>query len=183
MNPPTICRTFTLFALAPVCAAIALAQSPTSTEPILISPYNTWQVAQQVGSSKGKLLVVTFDQPDRRQTCRIQSFTPDKLVCSRAIGGPRTYLPNQVVALILPGDGALKLKLMLGLNGGIGAAIWGTVVLAAACPACAVATGVAALLLFCAAGAIGMADDQPNRLLYLAPGQKLSRKIGYVEAR
>jgi len=28
-----------------------------------------------------------------------------------------------------------------------------------------------------------MADDQPNRLLYLAPGQKLSRKIGYVESR
>jgi hypothetical protein len=118
-----------------------------------------------------------------RQTCRVQSFTNDKLVCSRAIGGPRTHLPKQVAALILPGDGSLKLKLMLGLNGGSGAAIWGTVVLAAACPACAVATGVVALVLFCAAGAIGMGDDQPDRLLYLAPGQTLSRKLGYVGSR
>ena len=95
----------------------------------------------------------------------------DKLVCSRAIGGPRTYLPKQVVALILPGDSDLKLRLVLGLNGGLAAAIWGTVVLAASCPVCAVATGVVALLLFGAAGAVLMGDDQPDHVLYLAPGQ------------
>jgi hypothetical protein len=182
MQLRTIRHIFTLFALALVCATVSRAQSPTSTGALLVPPYNTWQVAQQVGSSKGKLFVVTLDQPNRRQTCRIQSFTRDKLVCSRALGGPRTYLPQQVVALILPGDGALKLRLMLGLNGGLGAAIWGTVVLAAACPACAVATGIAAFFCFGAAGAIGMGDDQPDRLLYLAPGQQLSGKLGFVQS-
>jgi hypothetical protein len=182
MQLRTIRHIFTLFALALVCATVTRAQSPTSTGALLVPPYNTWQVAQQVGSSKGKLFVVTLDQPNRRQTCRIQSFTRDKLVCSRALGGPRTYLPQQVVALILPGDGALKLRLMLGLNGGLGAAIWGTVVLAAACPACAVATGIAAFFCFGAAGAIGMGDDQPDRLLYLAPGQQLSGKLGFVQS-
>jgi hypothetical protein len=188
MHPRTICRVFTPFALALVCAATVLAQSPASSETFNIpagntAAANTWQVAQQVGPTKGKLFVVTLDRPNRRQACRILFFTPEKLVCSRALGGPRTYLPQQVVALILPGDGALKLRLMLGLNGGLGAAIWGTVVLAAACPACAVATGIAAFFCFGAAGAIGMGDDQPDRLLYLARGQKLSRRLGYVESR
>ena len=183
MPQRTVRPILTLLALALVSATAGFAQSPTSSGPLLAPPYNTWQVAQQVGSSKGKLFVVTLDQPTRRQACRVRSFTRDKLVCSRAIGGPRTYLPQQVVALILPGDGALKLRVMLGLNAGIGGAIWGTVALAAACPACAVATGIVALVLFCAAGAIGMGDEQSDRLLYLAPSQQLSRKLGYVESQ
>jgi hypothetical protein len=135
-----------------------------------------------VGSSKYKLLVVTVDQPHRRQACRIQSFTLDKLVCARAIGSPRTYLPQQVVALILPGDEGLRLPFVLGLNVGAGAAIWGTVVLAATCPARAVVTGIAALLILGAAGAVLMADDQPERLLYLAPGQQLTGTLGHVQS-
>ena len=71
--------------------------------------------------------------------------------------------------------------MVLGLNGGLGAAIWGAVVLAATCPVCAVATGIAAYFFFGAAGAILIGDDQPDRLLYLAPGQELSRKLGYVQ--
>jgi hypothetical protein len=171
-----------LFALALVSATIALAQSSTSSEAPVIPTRNNWQIAQSVGSSKGKLFVVTLDQPTRKQTCRIQSFTADKLVCSRATGGPRTYLPQQVVALILPGDNALKLRLMLGFNGGLAVAIWGTVVLAATCPACAVATGIVALLFFGAAGAVLIGGDEPNRLLYLAPGQQLSDKLGFVQS-
>jgi hypothetical protein len=184
MPQQKIRRIFTLFALALVCATAGLAQSPASSEilTIPISTHSSWQAAQLESPAKGKLFVVTLDQPNRRQTCRIQSFSADKLVCSRAVGAPRTYLPQQVVALILPGDGALKLRLLVGLNVGSGAAIWGAVVLAAACPACAVATGIAALLLLCAAGAIGMGDDQPDRLLYLAPGQKLSGKLGHVQS-
>ena len=116
------------------------------------------------------------------QTCHIQSFTIDKLVCSRAIGGSRTYLPQQIVALILPGDGALKLRLVLGFNGGLAAAILGTVVLVATCPVCAVAAGIAALFFFGAAGAVLIGDDQPNHLLYLAPGQQLSGKLGFVQS-
>jgi hypothetical protein len=178
----TIRSILTLFVVAIVSSTVVLAQSSTSTIEIpTISTKNSWPAAQSVGSPKGKLFVVTADQPQRRQPCRIQSFTLDKLVCSRVIGGPRTYLPQQVLALILPGDDGIRLRLVFGLNGGLGAAIWGTVVLAAACPACAVATGIAALLFFSAAGAVLYVDDQPNRLLYLAPGQQLSRKLGYVE--
>lgn len=171
-----------LFALALVSATIVLAQSPNSSEVPVIPTRNNWQIAQSVGSSKGKLFVVTADQPNRKQTCHIQSFTIDKLVCSRAIGGSRTYLPPQIVALILPGDGDLKLRLVLGFNVGLGAAILGTVVLVATCPVCAVATSIASLFFFGAAGAILYGDDQPNRLLYLAPGQQLSGKLGYVQS-
>jgi len=144
-------------------------------------PATLAQLAAALGSTKGKLFVVTVDQPQRLQVCHIQSFTLDKLVCSRPIGSPRVYLPQQILAVILPGDDDLKLRLVLGLNGGLGAAIWGTVVLAAACPACAVATGIAAFFFFGAAGAVLIGDDQPNRLLYLAPGQQLSPKLGYIE--
>lgn len=178
MLQQTVRRVLTLFALALVSATVSLAQSPTSPKAVATA----WEIAQQVGSSKGKLFVVTLDQPQRRQTCHVQSFTLDKLVCSHAIGDPRTYLPQQVAALILPGDGALKLQLVLGFNGGLGAAIWGTVVLAATCPVCAVATGIAALLFFGAAGAVLIGDDQPDRLIYLAPGQQLSGKLGHVQS-
>jgi hypothetical protein len=173
-------RILILFALPLVSATIALAQSGTFKVP-LNSYASDWQIAQQIASSEGKLIVVTVDRPDRRQTCRIQSFTQDKLVCARAFAGPRTYLPKQIAALIIPGDAGLKLPVVLGINVGMGAAIWGTVVLAAACPACAVATGILALLLFGAAGAVLMADDQPERLLYRAPGQQLSRKLGNIQ--
>src|SRR5579862_2299680 len=135
MHQRTIRSILTIFPLAIVSATIALAQSITSSEVPAIATNNSWQATQLAGSSKGKLYVVTLDQPHRRQTCRIQSFTMDKLVCSHTIGGPRTYLPQQIAALIVPGDDGLKVRLVLGLNGGIAAAIWGTVVLAVTCPA------------------------------------------------
>ncbi len=180
-------RILALIGFALVSATITRGQSLEKTEVLTINPNDTWQGAQLIGSSKGrafsKLFVVTLDQPHQRQPCRILSFTIDKLVCSRAIGGPRTFLPQQVAALTVPGDGRLKLWLLLGFNVGMGAAIWGTVALAAACPACAVLTGIAAFCLFSGAGAIMIGDDQPDRLLYVAPGQKLSRKLGYVQYR
>jgi hypothetical protein len=182
MSQRTIRSIVTLFALVLVSATIALAQSSTSSEAPLTPTHNNWQIAQSGSSSKSKLFVVTLDQPSRRQTCHVQSFTIDKLVCSRAIGGSRIYLPEQIVALILPGDGDLKLRLVLGINGGLAAAIWGTVVLAATCPPCAVATGIVAFALFSAAGAILYADDQPDRLLYLAPGQQLTGKLRFLQS-
>jgi len=176
-------RIYALLVLVLVFATIALAQSSSSIVEVPVTPAShTWQDAQSAGSSKGKLFVVTFDEPQRRKACRVQSITPDKLVCSRAIGGPRTYLREQVVALILPGDNASRLRWVLGFNGAAGAAIWGTVVLAATCPVCAVATGVAALWFLGAAGATLVCDDRPDRLLYLARGQQLSRKLGYVQS-
>lgn len=184
MRPRTICSIYTLISVALISATVARAQAPTViTVPTLaLNAGDSWQGAQLIGSArKGKLYVVTIDHPDRRQACRVQSFTREKLVCARALGGPRTYLPQQVLALIVPGDEGLRLPLWLGFNGGLGAAIWGTVVLAAACPACAAGTGIAALFFFGAAGAVAYADGQPKQLLYLAPGQRLSGKLGFVE--
>jgi hypothetical protein len=178
----TIRSILTLFALAIVSATVSLAQSRISPEAPDIATSNTWQVAQSVGSSKSKVFVVTLAQPHRRQICRIQSFTTEQIVCSRAIGGPRTYLPQQVVALILPGEEGLRLRLVLGLNSALAAAIWGTVVFAGPCPACAVATGIAALLFFgAAAGAVFIADYEPDRLLYLAPGHQLTAKLRFIQ--
>ena len=183
--PKRIIRSIlTYFVLALASATMVFAQSSTSSETSPEAPVitrNTWRAAQMI-KSKGKLFVVTIDQPDRKRACRIQSFTLDKLVCSRTVGGSRTYLPKQVVALILPGDDHLQLKLFLGFNAGLGAAIWGTVVLAATCPPCAVGTGIAALLFFDLAGLSAFADSESNRLLYLAPGQQLSKKLGFVES-
>jgi hypothetical protein len=178
-------RILTLCAFTLISATIALAQSPASPEtaelPIGNTTSDTWQSAQQAGSSKDTLIIVTLDQPNRRQTCHLRSYTADELVCSRAIGGPRTYFRQQVVALILPGEGGLRLVGVLGLYAEAGAAIWGTVVLAATCPACAVATGFVAFGCFIGAQFIQAADDlRPDRLLYLAPGQQLSPKLGHV---
>jgi hypothetical protein len=153
-----------------------------------LNPDHSWQgAAQWIGSSRGKLirkiLIVTLDQPLRRQPCRIQSFTSEKLVCSRALGDPRIVLPSQVLALIVPGDEGGRLKFILGFNAGLGVAIWGTVVLAATCPPCAVATGIAAFFFFGAAGAYVFGDGQPDRVLYLASGKELAPKLGYLEYR
>ena len=95
-------------------------------------------------------------------------------------------VPAAVAARGFPASAQLTVPLYvkddtLGANAGLGAAIWGTVVLAATCPACAVATGITALFFFGAAGAILIADDQPDRLLYLAPGQELTGKLRSVQ--
>jgi hypothetical protein len=182
MPKQTIRNVVILIALTLIPAAIVIAQTTNTVEPIYIHGRNSsWQVAQMAGASMHKFIVVTFDQPDRRQSCRVRTFTPDKLVCSRVIGGARTYLPEQVIALITPGDDALRIRLVLGFNAGLGAAIWSTVVLAATCPACAVGTGIAALFFFSAAGATLIGDGQSEHFLYTAPGQKLNSKFRYIE--
>jgi hypothetical protein len=120
-------------------------------------------------------------QPTHRIACRVQSFTVDQLACKRPFGKTRIYKPQEVAALITPGDNDLKLRLVLGLNVALAAAIWGTVVLAPTCPPCAVGTGIAAFFFFGAAGGVLIGDDQPNQLIYLAPGQTLNKKLGYVK--
>lgn len=169
-----------LHAIALGSTALAFAQSTTVIE-TPINNHSSWNAAQKLGSLKNKLFVVTVDKPDRRQICRVQSFTEDTLVCSRAIGGPRTYLPQQVAALILPGNDGLMRLMVLGFIGGSGAAIWATVVLAATCPACAAVTGGAAYSIWYIPTTIICRHYKSDRLLYLAPGQQLSRKFGYVE--
>jgi len=180
--PRTAARNFlALFTFALVAAALGSAQSKTQLDlAVPLGRNSSWQAAQASGASIYKLVVVTVDNLDRRHSCRVRSFTTDKLVCSRLLGGPRTYGSGQVAAIIIPGDGHARIRILLGLNAGLGAAVWGTVVLTATCPACAGAAALAALVLFSAAGAIGYSDDVPDQLLYLAPGQQLREKLGYV---
>lgn len=172
----------TLALLALAFATIVLAQAPVSPKPAYDPADRAWQVAQAAGPPKGKLIVVTLDQPNHRQSCHIQSFTPAKLVCSRAIGGARTYLPEQVLALIVPGNENLRIPWLIGFNSGAGAAIWGSVVFAAACPLCAAATGFAAAWCLVEAG-LGLIPDsyRKDRILYVAPGQGLTGKLSYLQ--
>ncbi len=169
-----------LFVVAFAYASVAVAQSPTAPEAPTVPAENNWQVAQTAAASEHKLLVITLDQPKRRQTCRVRSFSTDKLVCSH-IGGSRTYLPQQVLALIVPGDAALGVRLLLGFNAGLAASIYATVVLVAICPACAAATAFAAFFCFGAAGAVLIGGNQPDRLLYLADGQHLTGKLRFLQ--
>jgi hypothetical protein len=183
------CRVIALFAIAFVTAIVAVAQSSTplktfeSQSPVSsASAGDNWQAALRVGSTKDKLVVVTVDKPNRGQSCHLLSFTPDQLVCSRPHSRRRTYRSQQVAALILPGNGGLKLWMALLGNGVMGAATWGTVVLAATCPVCAVLTGLDAASAFVGAWVVPFGIDQPDRLLYLAPGQHLSRKFRHVKS-
>jgi hypothetical protein len=180
-----------VIALNLVFATVTLAQSPHPVDlPAAIPVQNVemtvlaetsaegWQVAQSVTSSGGKIFVVSFDKPNRRQSCRVQSFTDEKIVCSRPFGGSRIYLKEQVAALILPGDQALTTGLFVGFNAGLGASIWASVVLAAACPVCAAGTALAALVFFDLAGLTAFTGGEPERLVYRTPGQELSLKYG-----
>ena len=171
-----------VFTLVFIAASLAAAQSEARYD-LTFSPQgnSSWQVAQKAAAGAYKLSVITIDHPDRGKPCRLKSFMSDQLVCARFFGRPQTYRFDQVIAIVLPGDGGYRLPIWLALNTGLGAAIWGTVVLIATCPPCAAGTALAAFLLFGAAGAVAYADDVPDRLLYIAPGQELSKKLGYIQ--
>ena len=167
-------------ALAFAASSVAGAQAGKTFEVGVNGPTSNWQDALSTGAQDHKVQIVTIDRPDHKQKRHIQSFTSDSVVCSRAVGAPRTYRADQVLAIILPGDRASTLALFVGFNGGLGASIWGTIVLAAACPACAVGTGIAAFFFFDLAGATLFTGDEPDRLLYLAPNHELSSKFRNV---
>lgn len=182
-------RIVTVLATALICTAVALAQSPTATGAVTIpisnkvSANSIWPEAGSGGAYKGKVFVVTFDRPDHRQACHIQSITEDRLTCSRGIGAPRTYLREKIVALIIAGDAGSKLPIVLGFNVGLGAAIWGTVVLAATCPPCAVATSIVAFAFFGGAGAVLIGDDQPTASCTLPPANNCRGSSASLNAR
>lgn len=167
-----------ILALTFLSQTLALGQDQTpSVDPPVTGRTQSWDYAPSSVRSGAKLFVITMAQPTRRTICRVQSFTVDQLACKGPFGATRIYKPQEIAALIIPGDQGLKLRLLLGFNTALGAAIWGTVVLAPVCPPCAVGTGITALFFFGAAGAIMIADDQPESVLYLAPGQQLNSKL------
>lgn len=159
-----------LLAGAVVSLTPVLAQSSVETTRGAGATRN-WEEVPTAFTTKGRLFVITADQPHRRQTYHVQSLTAEKLVCRFGIGRTHTYLPEQIAVLIVPGDRVLTIRLFTGFNAGLGASIWGTVALAAACPICAAGTAVAAFLFFDCAGATLFTGSEPERLIYLAPGQ------------
>ncbi|MGA2649748.1 MAG: hypothetical protein ABSF28_04470 [Terracidiphilus sp.] len=183
MREPINRNLLQVFAFVLASASVAYGQNVSKVEISVANSSEDWKHAEDLTPIKSKRYVVTIDQPDRKQSCRVQSFTDDELVCSRANGGSRTYKREQIVALIVPGTKSETLAFFLGFNTGLGASIWGTVALVATCPVCAAGTALAAFIFFELAGVTAMSDDAsaPEKLLYLAHGQMLSNKFRSVE--
>lgn len=172
---------FNHFGLALISATFACAQATTSFTAPISSGNESWESAQSLGSAKHKLIVITLDEPDHRQTCHVRSFTQEKLVCSRAFGASRTYQSKQVAAIILPEEDDLRIPLFVMFNGVTGLAIWGTVVLSATCPVCAAGTAIVSVIFSVFSGVNVFADGTPGRTIYLAPGQRLTGKLRPIQ--
>ena len=172
-----------VFAFVLASAGVACAQNLSKVEIAVANSSDDWKRAEDITPVKSKRYVVTIDQPDRKQSCRVKTFTGDELVCSRSNRGSRIYKREQIVALIIPGTKSETLSFFLGFNAGLGASIWGTVALVATCPVCAAGTALAAFIFFELAGVTAMSDDAsaPDKLLYLAPDQVLSDEFRSVE--
>jgi hypothetical protein len=164
--------------------SLALAQQKPSTELVqdavslpATGPHQDWAKVSAIASSRKKIIIATLAQPTRRRTCRVQSFTAGQLVCKGSFGTTHIYKPQEIAALIIPGDNDIRIRFLLGFNSALGAAVWGTVVLAPVCIPCAVATGIAALIFFGAAGATCYGDGQSEALICSAPGQILQVQL------
>ena len=138
-----------------------------------------WELAGLRLSLGQTIEVVTIKHPDRRQRCVVNSVNANEIVCTHH-GDTIVYQAQDVMALIKPGNHPHVLLWFAGVLAAGGAATWGTIVLTAVCPVCAVGTAVVALGLYVMAPMTGMlADDgdYPEELLYLAPGQTLQVKL------
>lgn len=187
-------RTLTLTALTILSASPALAQdlpsqltSPTVTSrrESAISPpqpnepqYADWSRLGQLHLG-GKYFVITRAHPIVRHTCNVRSFTVDQLACKDSLGATHIYKPQEIAALIIPGEYDFRLRFVLGANAVMAAAIWGTIALVPVCAPCAAATAFAAFVAFAASGSILTGDEKPDSLLYLAPGQTLRVRLRY----
>ena len=106
-------------------ASLALAQQTPTPEPESASApkfdQSNWAKASAGASSKHKLIIATSADPTRRHACHVESFTPDQLVCKGSFGKTNTYRPQEIAALILPGDiDDLRIRFLLGFN----SALW-----------------------------------------------------------
>ena len=136
--------------------------------------FTNWYSLAVVNPS-GKLFVVTTADPKHRHACRIQSFAVDQLICK---GGRQTnFRTDEIAALIVPGNYVSnRIRLVVG-NSILGAAIWGSIVLAPVCPLCAAGAAFAAADAFGFSSETLLCDHIPDHLLYLAPGQTLQVKL------
>lgn len=134
----------------------------------------SWASAQGVIQAEQKVYVITVAHPRRRHACLVHSIDDSEIVCTH-LGRTATFHAGDVAALIRPGEHTPVLLFFTGFLAAAGAATWGTVILAPICPVCAVATGVAAAVLYVMTMGSGfLADgDSADTVLYLAAGQKL----------
>ncbi|HXE06951.1 MAG TPA: hypothetical protein VN612_03565 [Acidobacteriaceae bacterium] len=191
LSQQTLRRLLALATLTLFSAALALAQDaprqsrdparPPASSLVHSASYNTpklteWNSLTEINPS-GRLFVVTRADPTHRHTCRVQSFSLDQLICK---GHRRSaFRAQDVAALIVPGNHiSQRIWLAIG-NAELGAAIWGTIVLAPVCPLCAAATAFGAFSALGFAATTLMCDNVPDRLLYLAPSQTLQVKLRY----
>jgi hypothetical protein len=178
----TLRRILILATLALLSATLALAQSPAlwSSWPPSAPRSNTFRGAIAIGPSHGKLYVVTIAHPKQEQTCRIQSFKQDQLVCLGNHGHtPVVYRAQDIAALITPGLHSGILATFLGFVGAGAGAITGAVFLASISMIGAVAVAAAGgfLLLFSTYLAMGADSYDSDIVLYLAPSQTLQVKL------
>lgn len=172
----------TTFALTLIFASLAHAQNvqPWASWPPSTPRSDTFRGAMALGPTQGKLFVVTIAHPKQKQTCRIQSFKEDQLVCSRSRGrAPIVYRAQDVAALITPGEHTNVVAWFLGYVGVGAGAITGAVFLASVTIIGAVPVAIAGGFILLMAPLTGMFadDDCPDTVLYLAPGQQLQVKL------
>ncbi len=162
-------RLITALALSLISGA-ALGQAPQTA---------TWQGAQGLVATKKKVEIITIAHPKRRYSCVVDSINANEIICEHS-GHITTFRAEDVAAVIEPGYHSHWYLYFAGSLAAAGAATWGTVVLAAVCPICAAATGVAALFLYVITpGTAFLSDgDSADSLLYLAPGQTLKVGLG-----
>ena len=107
--------------------------------------FTNWYSLAVINPS-GKLFVITTADPTHRHACRVQSFSVDQLICK---GGRQTnFRTDEIAALIVPGNHVSNRVILAAGNAILGAAIWGTIVLAPVCPLCAAITADAAFSAF-----------------------------------
>ena len=61
-------------------ASVAYGQNVSTVEIAVTNSSNDWKRIEDLTPIKSKRYVVTIDQPERKQSCRVQSFTDDELV-------------------------------------------------------------------------------------------------------
>lgn len=163
-------RFISVLALNLILAAVAAGQRPVTS---------TWHgAAQELVNTKHTLFIVTIAQPTRRHKCIMSSINDSEIVCEHH-GHKTAFHAADVAALIFPGKHSRWYLYAAAFLVAAVASTWGTVVLAPICPACAVATGVAALFLYLMAPASPMMTDgdSPDRLFYVAAGQTLQVRL------
>ena len=170
MNSSTLRLLFTGVALNFVFATVALGQSPRAP---------AWEGARQaLVHTNGTLYIVTISHPNRRHKCLMQSINAGEIVCGQH-GHTVAYRAEDVAAIISRGTHTRWYLYFAGFLAAGGAATWATVALTSVCIPCALATGVAAILLYWVAPMTAMFTDgdTDDKLLYLAPGQSLKVRL------